>query len=59
VLCNCNLLTEGYDNWRVSCIILARPTMSEILFTQMVGRGLRLDPSYGNLKNLPADDTSG
>jgi hypothetical protein len=42
VLCNCNLLTEGFNEPSISCIILARPTMSSILFTQMVGRGTRL-----------------
>ena len=33
-------LTTGID-WDVRCIILARPTKSEMLFVQMVGRGLR------------------
>jgi superfamily II DNA or RNA helicase len=33
-------LTTGID-WDVRCIILARPTKSEILFVQMIGRGLR------------------
>jgi superfamily II DNA or RNA helicase len=51
VLCNCAVLTEGYDDWRIGCVILARPTASGILFTQMVGRGTRLDPDYGNLKS--------
>lgn len=42
VLCNCNLLVEGYDDPGIACVIMARPTMSEILFVQMVGRGTRL-----------------
>ncbi len=42
VLCNCNLLAEGYNDPGIACIILARPTVSGILFTQMVGRGTRL-----------------
>jgi ATP-dependent helicase IRC3 len=50
VLCNCNLYVEGYDDWRVSCLILARPTESAVLFTQMVGRGTRLQEGTGNLK---------
>jgi DNA repair protein RadD len=33
-------LTTGVD-WDVRCIILARPTKSEILFVQIIGRGLR------------------
>lgn len=41
-LMNFGVLTEGYDNPRVSCVILGRPTPSSLLLTQMVGRGLRL-----------------
>lgn len=57
VLCNCGVLTEGYDDWRISCIVLARPTKSSVLFTQMIGRGTRLqdimcDPEiYGQKKD--------
>lgn len=41
VLCNCNLLTEGFDDPATSCIIMARPTTSQGLYMQMLGRGLR------------------
>lgn len=40
VVCNVGCLTTGID-WDVRCIVLARPTKSEILFTQIIGRGLR------------------
>jgi len=40
VVCNVGVLTMGID-WDVRCIILARPTKSEILYVQMIGRGLR------------------
>lgn len=40
VVCNVGCLTTGVD-WDVRCIILARPTKSEILYVQMIGRGLR------------------
>lgn len=43
-LCNCAVLTEGYDDPSVDAIVLARPTRSHPLFVQMVGRGLRLHP---------------
>jgi superfamily II DNA or RNA helicase len=49
VLLNCGILTEGYDDWRISCIVLARPTKSSVLFTQMVGRATRLQEGCGNL----------
>jgi len=39
---NCAVLTEGYDAPDVSCVAVARPTKSRSLYTQMVGRGLRL-----------------
>lgn len=43
VLWNCMILTEGYDDPSVSCIIVARPTKSKGLYIQIVGRGLRVD----------------
>jgi superfamily II DNA or RNA helicase len=44
VVCNVGVLTMGVD-WDVRCIVLARPTKSEILFVQIIGRGLR--PAQG------------
>jgi superfamily II DNA or RNA helicase len=49
VLCNAQLLTEGYDDWRVSCIIDAAPTKSPSKYTQCIGRGTRLQKGTGNL----------
>lgn len=40
VAVNIGTLTTGID-WDVRCIILARPTRSEQLFVQIIGRGLR------------------
>jgi superfamily II DNA or RNA helicase len=42
VLCNCGVLTEGFDDPEVSCIVMARPTQSPSLYTQIIGRGSRL-----------------
>jgi len=44
VVCNCGILTEGFDAPNVGCIIMARPTKSTVLFRQMIGRGLRPAP---------------
>jgi superfamily II DNA or RNA helicase len=44
VLSNCAILTEGYDEPSVECIVLAAPTKSNVKYTQIVGRGLRLYP---------------
>ena len=57
VLCNCNLLIEGFNDPGISCILLARPTTSGILFTQMVGRGTRLYP--GKLDLIVIDVVDG
>jgi ATP-dependent helicase IRC3 len=45
VVCNCMVLTEGFDEPSVDCIIVGRPTKSLPLYTQMVGRGSRPFPS--------------
>lgn len=42
VLTNVGVLTEGFDDPGVSCIAMARPTRSEGLYAQCVGRGTRL-----------------
>ena len=43
-LVNCMVFTEGTDIPRVETVMIARPTQSDSLYTQMVGRGLRLYP---------------
>jgi superfamily II DNA or RNA helicase len=50
VLCNCQVLTEGYDDPEIECIILAKPTKSQLLFTQMIGRGCRIPNGVDNIK---------
>lgn len=41
VLCNCEVLATGFDAPRVSHVVVARPTVSQVLYEQMIGRGLR------------------
>ncbi len=41
VMNNCGILTTGYDEPSIECIILNRKTKSEPLFLQMMGRGSR------------------
>lgn len=45
VVSNCMVLTEGFDSPAVSCVVVARPTKSSGLYQQMVGRGLRVNPT--------------
>ena len=49
VLFNDKVLTEGYDDWRVSCIIGMAPTANPSKYTQEIGRGTRLQKGAGNL----------
>src|SRR5438093_2860481 len=44
VVANCAVLTEGFDEPPVDCIIIARPTQSAVLYQQMLGRGTRTYP---------------
>lgn len=44
LLANAEVLIEGVDVPRVSCVVAARPTMSAIIYRQAIGRGLRLHP---------------
>lgn len=41
VLCNCEVLTTGFDAPRVTHVVMARPTVSLVLYEQIIGRGLR------------------
>jgi superfamily II DNA or RNA helicase len=50
ILWNSMLLTEGYDNPPISCIVPLRLTRSTGLYAQMVGRGTRLDVLKDDLK---------
>ena len=45
VLTNYGVLTEGFDDPGVACILMARPTTSALVYTQCVGRGLRCAPN--------------
>lgn len=54
-LWNCGVFTEGFDESSVEVIAQARPTTSELLYTQMAGRGTRPHASLAHiLGNVPA-----
>jgi len=58
ILCNMGLYTEGLDVPAASCIHQVRPTKSDGLYLQMVGRGLRPYPGKTDcviLDYAPAD----
>lgn len=47
-LFNFAVLTAGFDAPRTRCVIVARPTTSLVLYSQMVGRAMRGPQSGGN-----------
>jgi superfamily II DNA or RNA helicase len=48
ILCNYGILTTGFDAPITSAALIARPTMSLVLYSQMVGRALRGINAGGN-----------
>jgi len=57
VVCNVGCLTTGVD-WDVRCIVLARPTKSQMLYVQMIGRGLRTADGKSDCLVLDHSDTT-
>lgn len=57
VVVNVGVLTTGID-WDVRCIILARPTKSEMLYVQIIGRGLRTAEGKTDCLILDHSDTT-
>ena len=41
VLCNVDILTTGFDAPKIDCVFVTRPAKSTVLYTQMIGRGMR------------------
>ncbi len=56
-LCNFGVLTTGFDAPKTECIVICRPTTSEVLYEQIVGRGLR-GPKFGGTKECKVIDFS-
>lgn len=58
-LVNCMVFTEGTDIPLVETVIIARPTKSDSLYAQMVGRGLRLHPDKDKLNLIDCVGVTG
>lgn len=56
---NVMVFTEGTDMPRIETLIIARPTQNDSLYTQMVGRGLRLYPSKEKLNLIDCVGVTG
>ena len=48
ILCNFGVLTTGFDAPNTSAVVIARPTRSLVLYSQMVGRATRGPKAGGN-----------
>ena len=48
-LCACNMISEGWDYPELGILVMARPTMSKVLYLQQVGRGLRKTAGKDNV----------
>lgn len=49
VLCNSMLLTEGFDEPSIDCVVCLRPTKIRSLYAQIIGRGTRICEGKNNL----------
>jgi superfamily II DNA or RNA helicase len=50
IICNFGVLTTGFDAPETSAAVIARPTISLVLYSQMVGRAIRGKKAGGNLE---------
>jgi len=57
VLTSCGILCEGYDEESVSAVAMCRPTKSQGLYVQCIGRGLRLSVQHNKKDCLVLDFT--
>ena len=48
ILINYEVLTTGFDSTNIRCVFITRPTQSIVLYSQMLGRGLRGPMMGGN-----------
>jgi ATP-dependent helicase IRC3 len=58
VLCNVEIATEGFDVPEIACVLMLRPTQSWALYTQMIGRGLRILDGKGDCLVIDVVDNS-
>jgi superfamily II DNA or RNA helicase len=50
IICNFGILSTGFDAPKTDLVFISRPTQSIVLYSQMIGRGLR-GPSVGGTEN--------
>ena len=55
IIINYEVLTTGFDSKNIKCVFITRPTKSIVLYSQMLGRGLRGPLMGGNEECLLVD----
>lgn len=55
IIINYEVLTTGFDSKNIRCVFITRPTKSVVLYSQMLGRGLRGPMMGGNEECLLVD----
>lgn len=55
IIINYGVLTTGFDSKNIQCVFITRPTKSIVLYSQMIGRGLRGPQMGGNEECLLID----
>lgn len=58
-LCNCSLFGEGYDEPSIESVAMCRPTKSQALYVQQIGRGTRINPGKDDLLVLDFTTNTG
>ncbi|MFP4076691.1 MAG: DEAD/DEAH box helicase [Halochromatium sp.] len=59
MLCACDLLNEGWDCPDIEVLLMARPTLSKIIYMQQLGRGTRKAPGKDSLLVFDFVDNAG
>ena len=58
-LCSCQMISEGWDYPELGTLVMARPTLSRVLYLQQLGRGLRKTPTKSNVFVIDVVDEYG
>ena len=58
-LCACNMISEGWDYPELGILVMARPTLSKVLYLQQIGRGLRKTDTKKNIIVIDVVDEYG
>jgi len=58
-LCACEMISEGWDYPELGILVMARPTLSKVLYMQQIGRGLRRTNTKTNVFVIDVVDEYG